>query len=124
MAAAVSKRAEDSAASPSGGELEQALAEAARSDAAYHQAESERVTACEEKEELEENLEEILTQYNELRDQKTLELQALEEELQGLGLTLTLPPPEPPKKGSWMASKVSKQPYHVLLSGQFKINLR
>jgi septal ring factor EnvC (AmiA/AmiB activator) len=122
MTAAFARAAQES--SEGAGELEQTRAALAQKESEIHYLRNDLHSSVLQKEEQAEQLDELFDMYNALREQRTLELEDLEEELQRLGLTLELPPPKPPKRGSWMAKKISKVPYNVLLSGQFKIALR
>ena len=122
MAEAFARAAQDTAEGQ--GELEQTRAALATKDSAIHVLQNKLHDAVAQNEEQAEQMDELFDMYNGLRQQRTLELKALEEELQRLGLTLELPPPKPPKKGAWMVKKISEEPYNVLLSGQFKIVLR
>ena len=122
MAEAFARAAQDTAEGE--GELEQTRAALATKDSAIDLLQNKLHDAVAQTEEQAEQMDELFNLYNDLRQQRTLELNALEEELQRLGLTLELPPPKPPKRGSWMAKQISEDPYNVLLSGQFKIVLR
>lgn len=82
--------------------------------------------AVEANEEKEKQMNELFDIYCDLREQRNLELEALETELERLGLVLELMPPQnPPKKNAWMKKKKVKfKPYQLLTEGKFKISLR
>lgn len=122
MTATFARAAKESA--EGAGEVDAAQAQVLDMTAQLHEAQNQLLELTKQNTEISEQMDELFDMYNNLRKQKSLELEALEVELQRLGLTLELPPPEKPKLGSWTGNKISTTPYHVLLSGEFTIKLK
>lgn len=121
MAAEIARAAQDSA--EGSGELEQTRAENATLIARLHAQQSQLHNVEKEKEELAEQVNELLGLHNEVCEQRPKELEALRTELDRLGLQLELIPPQKPKKKPKKKEKKIPQ-YQLLLEGHFKINLR
>ena len=110
------------AAAEAGGELEQARAATASAEMELSNAEASIAKLEEAQEQQAESFEGVLGLYTGMKENRGVELEAIEEELQRMGLTLELPPPTKPKRGARMDPRAAA-PVIVLLPGTFAIKL-